>query len=79
MLENYIYRLEIVLVLVKSVGVKMLKCICGFYPYSDLRGLAPNKKILPESHSGRPTGAGSKVRGESLPKDIGITQVRDNS
>ncbi|XP_042266839.1 hydrocephalus-inducing protein homolog isoform X2 [Thunnus maccoyii] len=36
---------------------------------------APNKKIPPESHSGRPTGAGSKVR-ESFPRDIGITQNR---
>ncbi|KAM7396206.1 hypothetical protein PAMP_019263 [Pampus punctatissimus] len=39
-------------------------------------GSAPSKKMPPENHSGRPNGAGSKVRGESVPKDIGITQHR---
>ncbi|XP_071313817.1 hydrocephalus-inducing protein homolog isoform X2 [Trachinotus anak] len=34
------------------------------------------KKIPQESHSGRPTGAGSKVRRESFQKDINIIQNR---
>ncbi|KAM7413943.1 hypothetical protein PAMA_018980 [Pampus argenteus] len=39
-------------------------------------GSAPSKKIPPENQSGRPNGAGSKVRGESFRKDTGITQHR---
>ncbi|XP_053175951.1 hydrocephalus-inducing protein homolog [Scomber japonicus] len=39
-------------------------------------GLAPSKKISPENHSAKHTGAASKVRGEPLPKDTCTTQNR---
>ncbi|XP_026221932.1 hydrocephalus-inducing protein homolog [Anabas testudineus] len=36
----------------------------------------PGKKIPRESHSARPTGTSSKVRRESFPKDVNVTQTR---
>uniref|UniRef100_UPI003AADF4DB hydrocephalus-inducing protein homolog n=1 Tax=Centroberyx gerrardi TaxID=166262 RepID=UPI003AADF4DB len=39
-------------------------------------GLGPGKRMSRESHSGKPVAIGSKVRRESIQKDIGITQNR---